>query len=252
MREQPLATWLSVGATALSLFMVMAVFTLGEIGNVPIPPESCRKSLMIGENIHIQFNSPDNQSGGSSGLSGTFARRLYGGLEGVDRMSVFTKSTSREDVSIAGGLPESMENRQTDSEYWNIFDFEFIKGRPYSKEEVEANVPVAVITESSARKLFKTDDAVGKDIYLRQRPYRVTGVVKDVHPLMRYTYSDIYTRVGRDKESGTWISDMEKYTGDRSVALLLAPGASYESVRRQVESGSARVWSSSITDSPTM
>lgn len=235
MREQPLATWLSIGGTALSLFMVMAVFTLGEIDNVPNPPESCRKSLMIGENIHIQFNSPDNQSGGSSGLSGGFALRLYGNLEGVEKMSLFTKMTSHADVNIAGGLPETMENRETDSEYWNIFDFEFIKGRPYTKEEVEANVPVAVVTESTARKLFGSVDAVGKDINIRQRPYRVTGVVKDVHPLMRYTYSDIYTRVGRDKESGTWISDMEKYTGDRSVALLLAPGTSYESVRRQVE-----------------
>ena len=51
MREQPLATWLSIGGTALSLFMVMAVFTLGEIDNVPNPPESCRKSLMIGDDI---------------------------------------------------------------------------------------------------------------------------------------------------------------------------------------------------------
>lgn len=65
------------------------------------------------------------------------------------------------------------------ADYWQIYDFEFIAGRPFAKEDYTAAMPVAVIKESYAHAYFGTEPAVGKTIEFQGNTYQIVGVVSD-------------------------------------------------------------------------
>ena len=78
-----------------------------------------------------------------------------------------------------GNYQKKLQN-QTDAEYWNIFDYKFLQGRPYTTEEVTNGANLAVITKSLKELLFGTEENVlGKTIKYTSMNLIVTGVVED-------------------------------------------------------------------------
>ena len=104
--------------------------------------------------------------------------------------------------------------RYTDGAFWQVMDFDFLEGRPFSSPEVEQAAYVAVINESTARAYFGTaTGVVGRDVELNLRRYRVAGVVRDVPATRLYSYSDVWVpytlapRLVRDTRlSGTFLA----------------------------------------------
>lgn len=229
MRQQPLSVWLSVGGTALSLFLVMAVFIINDLPSVEAKPESCRRSLMVGEGVDLQ--NEQGWSWSSSGMRKKTAEFLYGDLEGIEKISFFQAWLSDEDASIPGGENHTFSQRGVDDVFWSIFDYEFIDGKPFSKAESDAGMKVAVISENVARTLFGTSKAVGKEFLLKQIPYRVVGVIKDVNPLFDIAYSDVFTPFQEGAPSEDWAAE---YIGDAQVLLLKKKGVSDEDIKKQV------------------
>lgn len=70
--------------------------------------------------------------------------------------------------------------KYVNADYWKVFQFEFLEGRPFSREEFENKQPVAVMDKSMADILFKGESPVGKRIECQKVVYTITGVVKDV------------------------------------------------------------------------
>jgi putative ABC transport system permease protein len=58
-------------------------------------------------------------------------------------------------------------------------------GRPWTEAEQAANAPVLVIDANMARKLFGTENAVGRSVMLGQRSFRVIGVSAPWKPRMQ-------------------------------------------------------------------
>ena len=91
-------------------------------------------------------------------------------------------------VNLSGQPAVGIDLLQTDDVFWHVFDFSFTAGKPYDKATFDAGLPVAVITESVARRLFQTTDAVGREFLLNHAPYKWKGVVKDVSTLASVAY----------------------------------------------------------------
>lgn len=79
----------------------------------------------------------------------------------------------------ANGRVKSAKVNFINADYWQIYDFEFIAGRPFAKEDYTAAMPVAVIKESYAHAYFGTEPAVGKKIEFQGHTYQIVGVVSD-------------------------------------------------------------------------
>jgi ABC-type antimicrobial peptide transport system permease subunit len=77
------------------------------------------------------------------------------------------------------------------ADFWEIFDFEFLYGRPFSKEDCINRKTGVVITESISQSYFNTGNSVGKKIRFQQREYEIIGIVKD--PSIFVTPTDICT-----------------------------------------------------------
>ena len=65
-----------------------------------------------------------------------------------------------------------------DKVYWDVFQFEFIQGHPFTDGEMQ--VPCMVVSERWAKKFFRDGKAIGREIQFQGETYKVTGVVADV------------------------------------------------------------------------
>ncbi|GAB4414775.1 MAG: ABC transporter permease [Bacteroidia bacterium] len=80
-----------------------------------------------------------------------------------------------------------------DAGYWEVFDFDFLDGRPFSAAAVADRMPEAVISREASRAYFGTTEGViGKDIELNQQRYTVVGLVADVSESKYYAHASVY------------------------------------------------------------
>ena len=81
----------------------------------------------------------------------------------------------------------------TDDGFWRLFDFEFLEGQPYVKQQVDNQESVAIISSKTRDSYFGVSSgAVGKEIELDKKRYRVIGVVEKPLGSMRYLNGDVF------------------------------------------------------------
>ena len=120
------------------------------------------------------------------------ARECFKSLKTPELVTTYLVMTISTPVSLPNKPATGVDMRQTDDDFWKVFDFHFVNGKAYDHAEFEAGLPVAVITESVARMVFNSTDVVGKEFRLNHSPYRVVGVVKDVSTLATTAYAQVW------------------------------------------------------------
>ena len=81
----------------------------------------------------------------------------------------------------------------TNDQYWDVLNFEFLEGKPYTKQQIQNAERVAVISEETKRKYFgDMPSAVGKYVEADNIQYRVVGVVKSVPVTNIFCYANMY------------------------------------------------------------
>lgn len=100
-----------------------------------------------------------------------------------------------------------------DSSFFDVFTMPFVKGNP-SKALTEPNT--VVLTEETARKYFGMQDPVGKVLSFGgdKRPYRVTGVVKQVPANSHFHFDMLATLTGQDQviDGSGWLYSIDYQT----------------------------------------
>ncbi|MFD2515334.1 ABC transporter permease [Pontibacter locisalis] len=94
-----------------------------------------------------------------------------------------------------------LDVRFTDSNYWNVLDFNFIEGNPFTKGDVESIGRVAVINEATRQDYFGDKKALGEFIEIDRSKYKVVGVVDNVPATRMNTHADVwmpYTNLKED------------------------------------------------------
>jgi putative ABC transport system permease protein len=82
--------------------------------------------------------------------------------------------------------------KYTNVEFWDVHEFEFLEGRPYTAQEITNGDRVTVITEKTKLAYFGDASAVGKYIETDNVQYRVAGVVKNVPITILFSYGDMF------------------------------------------------------------
>lgn len=227
MKHQRMMTWVSIGGTALAIFLVMAFIMANQIPTVEVTPESNRSRIMQGKNIHIQMNGGGDIS--QTGINYDFAGTLYENLDGVEMVCYMQAWDDNCDVNVKGGEIFTMLPKTADGNFWNIYDFTFIDGHPFDQAEAESNAQVVVLSRSAARALFGEEKVSGREIEIDTYTYRIVGVVEDVNPLLTATYANFYKPYSKRNDND------DPYMGSTCVTLLLKPGVSPGHIKEQVE-----------------
>jgi putative ABC transport system permease protein len=231
MRHQPVIAWVTVLGTALSVFLILIVVMMQNVGIMNFAPESHRDRMLYGKYLHeVGINGSEvNQS---SGIPLSLARKFYGDLDGVEQTSYFGMDLYSFDVKGLNDETFSARVRLCDAGFWRVFDHTLLAGRYFTSEEATAETRVAVLSQSIARRLFNSEDAVGKKFYCGHKIYTVVGIVKDSSMLATMASGEVFipflfSDPEYNNEKNEW--------GDVSVALLVKEGVDFEYIRDQVK-----------------
>lgn len=227
LKKQKMVTWVSISGTALAIFLIMAIFLSDRMINIEIAPESNRSRILTGQGIDF---ATEGTSGSGMGIDYDLAEKIYGNLDGVERKSYIAYLWNPYDVGRPNHNTINAPGLETDDQFWKIYDYKFISGKPFEKEEIEAGQNIAIITESIARKVFNETDVVGHTIDIDGEPYTVKGVVEDSFSLLPDGSIKVFTNYKKDFET----SFGEGVFGKTSVRLLLKEGISPEQIKQQV------------------
>ena len=225
MKHQKMMTWVSISGTALAIFLVMSFIVADQINTVEVAPETNRSRILLGKGIHIKM---DSQDGSTMGWNSDFIKKIYEGLEGVELISYIRDGNSNNTLSVPGQEGMTFLPKRIDANFWKMYDFKFIDGRPFNQGEVDSNAKVIVLTRSAARKLFGEENVTGRTVEVNMVDYQVVGVVDDVHPLMNGTFAHFYVPFhGADYDRND-----DPFCGGTNVRLLLKEGTDIASVKK--------------------
>lgn len=227
MRTQPVVAWVTVIGTALSIFLIMTVMMMQQVKVISIKPESNRDRMLYGMFLH-EMSIEAGRNNSSAGLSYEAAKTLYDGLEGVEEISYMCSELYYHDMKGTSGKKFTGEERRTDDGFWRVFDHELLAGRYYTADEVAAKSRVAVLSKSTARKLFGNDEPIGQHFELDHVDYEVIGVVADVSKLASMAYGEVYRPIN---SKASWGDEF----GPFMAAMLIREGVDFEKIRDQVK-----------------
>ncbi len=227
MKHQKMMTWVSISGTALAIFLVMVFFMIDKLPTTAGYPETNRSRMLYGGGLDLHYGNGGSRSGA---MSFKMADRMYGNLDGIEKIAYSSSWKESFNVGAPGKMAYPLNATHTDARFWNIYDFHFIDGKPYDQASVEAGEKFAVITRSVARKFFGKDNAAGEEIKVNTVPYVVSGVIEDVNPVMKATFANIYTPFSPED-----ISNTDNF-GSVMVHLLMTPATRQDDIKSQLRS----------------
>ena len=228
LKNQKMMTWVSISGTALAIFLIMAIFMSDRLKQLEISPLSERDRILIGQSIHFTDDKGNSASG--MGIDLDLAKKLYGNLDGVERTSFIKLHWGK----VEAGLPQrevfSSGILRVDNEFWKIYDYKFISGKPFEEEEIRSGNKLVIITESMARKIFGEVDVAGRMVDIDNIPYKVKGVVENQFELLPDAKSEIFLNFTNDKPNTYYTGIF----GDVNIRLLLKEGINPSYLKEQV------------------
>lgn len=182
--------------TFISLFGISFTLTILMLGSAfvdkllsPSYPDFKKDRSLYISNVTIE-NSKKGWTNGSS-ASFYFLDRYVSKLKTPEKIAFYTFSHPAN--TYVNNKKIVVEIKNTNDIYWEVAEYDFLEGKPYTKQQVDQAAKVAVISESTKKAYFGNFKSVlGKYIEADNENYRVIGVVKDLPKTMRNFYGDVY------------------------------------------------------------
>lgn len=242
LRDNKLLSLISILGTAMAICMIMVIVITYQLRVKNYSPEDNRDRTLYVRWGGRSFNTENH---GNGYLSLRTIKECLLPLKTPEAVSFFSPIRNQ-----LASLPGGKEKKDclmlfTDDVFWEVFNFDFISGSPYTKAEVASGIKKAVITATMARHLYGTTDAAGQTIMISYKPYTVCGVVKDVSTIARTAYAEVwlpYSSVPTDMlADDAWA---ESITGWFHAVILARSPADFDAIGQEMNNLLARYNSS--------
>jgi len=192
MMRHKLFTFISLfGISFTLLILILVTSALDHTFGPQYPEEN------LGKTLSVTMGSLRSVTGGESSgplFSHYFLTKYVRSLKTPEKISI--SSYHNPIVVYKDKKKLNLGIKFVDSEFWDILTFNFLEGKPFSKDDVDDIAHVAVINEKTRDQYFNGEDAVGKYLDADGKTYRVIGVVENVSVLRIMPYSDIWVPTG--------------------------------------------------------
>jgi putative ABC transport system permease protein len=188
-------TFISLFGISMTLVVLMVATAVLDNFYAPRAPESRFGRVLV--ITRLTERGPHDTESSEPGFA--FLQRWMRPLHDVERTGIYSNAHAM--AIYRGRTRIDTEVKITDGGYWNILDFRFIEGRPFTSEEDASGAHVAVISDELRQKLFDGSPALGKTFVLDGDTFRVIGVVPRVSFTRFSAYSDAWIPVGSMKTS---------------------------------------------------
>ncbi len=209
-------TFISLFGISFTLIVLMVASSmLDHVLGKHAPETRLDRTLGV---FQMSMKSP-NEDGTWSGTVGYgFLDKYVRTLPNVEKVSICSEPSQVN--SFKSGEKIQSFLKRTDGEFWQIFQFDFIEGGPYSADDEKNANFVAVINDATRKRFFGTESALGKTIEADGQNFRVVGVVNNVPFTREIPFSDIWVPISTTKSSNY----RKQLMGD-FVGIILAHSA---------------------------
>ena len=181
-----------VVGTGLSIALTMTVFIIFYVKTAPIYPEYNRDRTVVLKYLKwYPSGQPDNWHGAG------FSLDVATLLDSLPRLEAMGMTCENVPMGCRVGVPGQKQVFDVhvlyvSTGFWQVFTPRFLSGKPFTEAEDQARSHTAVISESTARRLFATEDAAGRTFLYKGHPYTVSGVVEDVSSATPDAVADVW------------------------------------------------------------
>ena len=224
--------------TAVSVALVMAFLTVLSSRVVNTVPETHRERML---SVSYLLYKGDRGTLGF-GVSAEFGKRFLDSLPGVECWTATAPKAFVDGPLIfrnAAGISCKAYTRFVDRNFWRVFDFQFIAGRPLSESGMHGSAAELVVSESIARRLAGKSDAVGKEVYWDGQLFRICGVVRDVPISASAAFAEAWMPLDEYDINMSWLGRMfsgkNSFLGDGFIYILADDRASFRKIRSGIE-----------------
>jgi putative ABC transport system permease protein len=247
-REEKLFSAIHIAGTALAIAFTMVMAVVYYIKLAPIYPEVNRARTLYFEGIRVvaENGGQVQMPFGQKALEEWFEASPNIEYCAPTRLACGTGKLLRESQqSVALGNGEFIEavTNETNADFFKIYDYEFLEGRAFTKQEVEALDMVCVIGDGFAERLFgKGIEAVGKTVNLEDSyELRVVGVVRQGSQLAPDSYADLFMPYTLDNFIYRDIYRDSPYVGYFSIVATVKDAKHLKALRKELEELEARL-----------
>lgn len=226
-RQQPFFSILSILGTAVSIAFAMLVVINYDIHIGDITPENNR-SKMVFSGEGYSYMKKDH-SNANSGMSYRTAKMIFNNIKGASIISYQRKGT----MLYCGTNKDKGEShfcKYVDPEFWQMYNFKFLAGKPFNKGDFQARANVVVINERIARKFYgSAEKSIGKTFFCDFTPMKIIGVVDNVSSFFNFAYSELWMPFDPT------IKASDPLYGNITAMALCAPGVSTSELNEQLQ-----------------
>ena len=217
-------TAISLFGISFTLMILLVVYAFYDFSVGPQMPEKRVDRLLFANSIFVWGPNTENQSNPSY----SFLEHYIRPLRTPEKVSISTGTGTT--VAYVGNQKLKLDRKYTDAEFWQVLDFDFLEGRPYSMTEVRDAAHVVVMNERSARNYFGTTRGVlGRTITTDEIRYQVIGVVRNIPATRTFSYAEVWMPI---TTSSVDIHDSE-YMGDCKAILLARSAADVPAIQQE-------------------
>jgi len=224
LKEDKVISIITILGTALAITMIMVIILTQRIKTTNIGEEVNRERTM-----YIRSYKEKTER-----VTNTNPVRIVNYKQYLEQLTIPEKISmvAKNPVVVStegSNINHRVDIKFTDAAFWNIFSFSFLEGKPFTVEEFESGISVAVISKSFARKLFnETNNITGNTFIFNKRTYKVIGVVKDVSTLCNHAYAQIWIPYTTNSEFNN--PEFNAY----SVILLAKSKSDFSEIKSEV------------------
>ena len=242
MREERLFSGIYILGTTLAIAFTMVMAVVYYIKLAPIYPEPNRARTVYFEGIRIEA---DNGGKGQTGFSAQAYEEWFKPSPNIEYSSPTLlaagtgKTLGRCHAFVVRGKDDYVDaiRNEVSADFFKIYVYDFVSGRPFTSKEVEGKEAVCVISDALAEQLFgKGVDAVGKMVALEGSwELRVVGVIRSGSQLTPDSYADViapYTLFG--------LQIGVRYQGLYSIVATVSDDAHLQALKQELDDIAAR------------
>lgn len=222
-KQNKLFSFIYILGTALSIALVMTIFIIHYIKFAPIYPEYNRNETVVLKRMTVV--SGDNNNSGSvsyqflTNIAPKLTHLKHIAVTYFDESQILERGIGKESIHVVPFF--------INSDYWNVFTFNFIEGSPFNEADVQSLKRDAVISKHISEQLYATTQCIGKTFEMNGEEYRVCGVVANVSSATPVTAADIWLPITLQPDALT-NSIPDWYTGGVEYYMLPQDGKKEE------------------------
>ena len=233
------AIYIAGTAVAIASAMVVALILHIRIGNI-YPEVNRDRTIYVGSN----FTDSEGKYVGYFGYSPQAMEEMFSKLECAEMVSAVMNDEYIYRFAACtevGNQEVQVSLKFTDANFFRLYDFQFVEGKPYGEEHLKHGDKCIVITDRLAKRTFgKARGVVGELLLLNYLPYKVIGVVKEVSPLLMASSADIYLPYTVNDSRAHYQSPDLSYAGGLEMRVLLKKGYTREMLMDELETYKAK------------